>query len=72
MPPPVEPKKLLRQKLRQKILDKSIGRSSIQTKEHILYSELKKAGVDVDEFKKQMDILSSGGKSSFDATLKKS
>ena len=76
-PPEEDARKLLREKLKaklnNKIFEKSIGRSSKKTKECLFYSELKKAGIDVDELKKNIDILSeSGAKKQFEATFKKS
>ncbi len=76
-PPEQDPKQLLRQKLkaklREKIGEKSIGRCTNRAKKEILFSQLKKVGVDVEEFKKNMDILSqAGAKKHFEATLTRS
>ena len=47
----------LRAKLRAKIQEKKIGRSSRQCQEHVIDESLRKAGIDKDEFRKNLEIF---------------
>jgi hypothetical protein len=68
-PPAPNPREVLRQKLRDKIGDKRMGRQTKQIKKKIIQEEMTKMGIDMEKFNDALKVLNK--ENSFELLLTK-